>query len=157
MGLTTEMLLPLALILVTGLPSLLVWGLVIKSQLQPLVQSQPSAAGLSAETVYPLAPMDGFNLVLTLFVCLVVPVIPVIGPVLLLGIWLVARPKQFVLNPQGLRMEWPLQTRSIGVAELVGAQALDRATFVATYGWPVRFGAGGFHRSCSRIPGVNLE
>ncbi len=55
--------------------------------------------------------------------------------------WL--RPRRFVLTDQSLRIEWPLRTRVVQRASIGAAEAIAPREFRATYGWGMRFGAGG--------------
>ncbi len=57
------------------------------------------------------------------------------------GVWL--RPRAFVIDPDGLAIEWPVRTRRIPRAAIVRARVLDRGQLRAELGYMIRIGAGG--------------
>ena len=118
-----------------------------------------------------LAPMDRLNAVLSVVVGaipLLILLPPILAglfggpgtPVLLLGgltgtiallvvallagIALYARPRSFVLGPEGLRVVWPVRERLIPWRDVVGVEVIDRAAFRSRFGMGMRIGAGGF-------------
>jgi hypothetical protein len=130
------------LVFLIALPGFLVWVVVLKTLMErpfPVLEAPPGGP-----VRYPLAPMDNVNLLSTLAVALIVPAIVLLGPALLLGIWFLWRPLRFELGASGLRVVWPLRSRSIGVNDLRGAELLDRTALKTRFGTPMRFGAGGF-------------
>ena len=118
-----------------------------------------------------LAPMDGLNTALSVAVG-ALPILFLLPPILaalfgqpgtpvlliggltgtitllvlalLAGIALYARPRHFVLAPEGLRVVWPVRQRLIPWRDVAGVEVIDRATFRARFGTGVRIGAGGF-------------
>jgi hypothetical protein len=118
-----------------------------------------------------MAPMDGLNLGLSIFVG-AIPLVFLLSPAcsarfgqpgtpvlfigaltgsvallivaLLVGIAVYARPSRFVLSPEGLRVVWPVRERMIPLRDLAGVEVLDRSQFRARFGLGVRIGAGGF-------------
>lgn len=92
---------------------------------------------------FPLAPMDGLNLGLTVVVGLMVAPIPFVS-LLLAGIWLYMRPTCFELSCEGLDLVWPLRRERIPLATLANVECLSRGEVNARYGMGMRFGAGGF-------------
>lgn len=112
-------------------------------------------------TRHPLAPMDGLLRALT-WICVAIPVVlalaafqaPMPVRLILLGaagftiaiyavIWLWLRPTAFVVEPDGLTLEWPLRRRRIAAAAIVGARVLDRDELRRELGRILRIGAGG--------------
>lgn len=63
--------------------------------------------------------------------------------VLYASVWLWWRPSAFEVGPAGLRIRWPLRTRSIPARDLAEAVVLARDAFRREFGWGVRIGAGG--------------
>ncbi|HTJ81078.1 MAG TPA: PH domain-containing protein [Polyangiaceae bacterium] len=57
--------------------------------------------------------------------------------------WLVARPRRFVVDADGLTVEWPLWHRHIPRAAIKAARVLDDADVKATLGTAARVGVGG--------------
>ena len=57
--------------------------------------------------------------------------------------WLWMRPRQFLVTPEALQVEWPIRARAIPRASLGEAAVITTRDFRAEYGWGMRFGAGG--------------
>jgi hypothetical protein len=104
-----------------------------------------------------LAPMSRAIRILT-FVLLAIPVVfvalaaakraPLGGVGLLVAafyaaIWLVARPTRFEADAEGIRIRFPLWTRTLPARSLAGARLLDSATLRRELGLPIRVGVGG--------------
>lgn len=105
--------------------------------------------------------MDGLLRVLT-WVCVAIPLViglsairtPMPVRTILFGaaglmfamyvfIWLWLRPTAFVVEPDGLAIEWPVRRRRIDAAAVVGARVLDREQLRRELGRILRIGAGG--------------
>ena len=75
--------------------------------------------------------------------------VALIAPGLMLGIYafilIALRPTGFVLDGEGLRIEWPIRSRRVPRATLIEARQIDRAALGAELGWTVRVGAGGLY------------
>ena len=112
-------------------------------------------------TRYPLAPMDGMLRALT-WICVAIPVVlglaaarmPMPVRTILFGvagvtaavyvfIWLWMRPTAFVIDPEGLVIEWPLRRRRVDAAAVAAARILDRVQLRSELGRMMRIGAGG--------------
>ncbi len=73
------------------------------------------------------------------------------APGIMLGVYafilIALRPTGFVLDGDGLRIDWPIRSLRVPRHTLVGAERIDRGTFRAEFGWPIRVGAGGLYGS----------
>lgn len=74
------------------------------------------------------------------------PILLVPAALLILGYawtWLWARPRRFVVSPDGVRIEWPLRSKTIPASDIVDARVFDFRDFRSEYGFGMRIGAGG--------------
>jgi hypothetical protein len=108
-----------------------------------LLLTRPTGAPPPGIRRFPLAPMDGLNLGLTVGVGLLVAPIPGLA-LLLAGVWLTMRPTCFELSREGLEIVWPLRRERFPLAAFTGVERLSRAELGARYGRGFRYGAGGF-------------
>lgn len=100
---------------------------------------------------FPLAPMSGLILGLTV-VLLVIPVIMYfvglwqVGAVLLAlytVVWLTMRPTRFDVDRIGVDLVFPLRTARVPARTIASATELTREAFKARFGTALRIGVGG--------------
>lgn len=73
----------------------------------------------------------------------VAKVATLIVPLLYLAVWLLFRPRCFVIDAETLRIEWPLRTRPIALSTILNARVISSQELNRAHGRGIRVGAGG--------------
>jgi len=113
------------------------------------------------QTRFPLAPMDPTMRIMTL-ICYAIPAIigglavaapGAVRPIMLgttavivglyAAVWFWFRPREFVLDADGLELVWPARRRRILAQSIVGARVVDLAQLRRELRYLLRIGAGG--------------
>ncbi len=68
-------------------------------------------------------------------------------------VWLAFRPTRFIVDDDGLRIEWPIRIRRIPRSAIAGARLVQAADFRRTHDLGLRIGAGGLFGTFGLLKG----